>query len=456
VQASVFNVITMTTIILQRGFLWLLLTAYGQALISRSHPPWKVSRSLSSAVRDFRRMNDRMSWMLFYTETDRSHHQQFDTNDASQHQKQKGKSDKSFDQFASSLFRTLDSANRTTSNSLNPVVPIAAVPAVMPTTVGLHGISKPHVFDYTKELIAMVRPENLPGVVLFHLLGSCLAYRHCERFIAESMADYTSFFQLLSSPSMMITLSSLLLVSSTSMLVNDYYDYKLGNDSLKINKPLQKVPLAVVKSVLMHLYAVTLLCGTMVPGVPARVAVVSGLMLTFLYTKHVKPKTWAKNALCASLVAVSPLTSGMAAMTVLSESSSQLLLQFVNWPLLRLVTMLFVGIMGREISMDINDIEDDSVHSVQTVPVVYGRPYASHVAWICSLAVAALAVSGPALESMDSFVTIRRASLAGMGSLLQMRRFWTVVKTEGLDSRAIDVAIDEGLLSMVLLLASFV
>jgi hypothetical protein len=37
-----------------------------------------------------------------------------------------------------------------------------------------------------------------------------------------------------------------------------------------------------------------------------------------------------------------------------------------------------------------------------------------------------------------------------------MRRYWTVAKTEGLDSHAIDVAVDEGLLSMVLLLASFI
>jgi 4-hydroxybenzoate polyprenyltransferase len=399
-------------------------------------------------------MNDGRSLRLFYKDPDRTHHQQSVTNDAPK-QQQDSSNDNHDDDFASSLLRTLHYSNRHTVSSVNDVVPTVVLPQVLPVTVASHNKSETHIFDYTKELIAMMRPENLPGVVLFHLLGSCLSYRHFEAVATDSMAVGTSLFQLLSSPSMMITLASLLLVSSTSMLVNDYYDYKLGNDSLKVNKPLEKVPLAVVKNALMHLYAVSLLCSTMVPGIPARAAVVSGLMLTYLYTKHVKPKTWAKNALCASLIAVSPLTSGLAAMTILSDSSSNLLFLNINWPLVRLVTLLFVGIMGREISMDINDTNDDSAHSVRTVPVVYGRSYASHVAWICSLVVTTLAVTGPALESMDPFVTIRRASLAGMGSLLQMRRYWTVAKTGGLDKHAIDVAVDEGLLSMVLLLASF-
>jgi 4-hydroxybenzoate polyprenyltransferase len=399
-------------------------------------------------------MNDGIT--MFYTDPDRTYHQDSDTNDASK-QQQDGNKDKHVDEFASSLLRTFHYTCRTTASSTNGGVSTstAVVPKVMPVTITSRDKSDLHIFHYTKELIAMARPENLPGVVLFHLLGSCLAYRHFEAIAADSVAVSTSFFQLLSSPSMMITLASLLLVSSTSMLINDYYDYKLGNDSLKIDKPLQKMPLTVVKNTLMHMYAISLLCATMVPGVPARVAVVSGLMLTFLYTKHVKPKTWAKNALCASLIAVSPLTSGVAAMTVLSNSSSNVLFQYINWPLVRLVTLLFVGIMGREISMDINDTEDDLVHSVRTVPVVYGRPYASHVAWIGSLIVAALAVTGPALESMDTSTTIRRASLAGMGSILQMRRYWTVAQSKGLDSHAIDIAVDEGLLSMILLLASF-
>ncbi|KAL3914080.1 MAG: hypothetical protein SGILL_006245, partial [Bacillariaceae sp.] len=227
----------------------------------------------------------------------------------------------------------------------------------------------------------------------------------------------------------------------------------LGND---VRKAKPKVPMLVVKKALSYLYAISLFCSAMVPGIPGRVAVIGGLILTFLYTKHVKPRTWAKNALCASLISLSPLTSGLAAMSVLSSSSSNLLFAHINWPLVRLVTLLFVGIMGREIAMDINDVEDDAAHSVRTVPVKYGRKFASKIAWLSSLIVAGVAMSGPVLGYLDSKVAVRRTALAGLGSLMQVRRYWKVETTEGNDPEAIKVAVDEGLLSIMVILASFI
>jgi 4-hydroxybenzoate polyprenyltransferase len=269
-----------------------------------------------------------------------------------------------------------------------------------------------------------------------------------------------SYFNLLLSPPMMVTLLALLLTSSTSMLVNDYYDFKLGNDNNKPLKALQKVPLAVCKKALYYLYALALITATGVPGVPARLAVTGGLILTFLYTKHVKPRTWYKNVLCASLISLSPLTSGVAAMTVISANSavdtSNILFGHFNWPLVRLVGLLFVGIMGREMTMDINDFDDDATHDVRTVPVVYGRKYASRIALICSLIVSSLATSGPFLASLEPSVLIRRSVLAVVGSLVQMRRYWNVAKTDGLDANAVDLAVNEGLSAVILILASFV
>jgi 4-hydroxybenzoate polyprenyltransferase len=143
-------------------------------------------------------------------------------------------------------------------------------------------------------------------------------------------------------------------------------------------------------------------------------------------------------------------------MSVLSSSFANLLFAHINWPLVRLVTLLFVGIVGREIAMDINDIEDDAAHSVRTVPVKYGKRFASKIAWFSSLIVAGVAVSGPILDSLDPLVAVRRASLAGVGSLLQVRRYWKVKETQGDDREAISAAIDEGLLSIIVILASFI
>jgi 4-hydroxybenzoate polyprenyltransferase len=222
-------------------------------------------------------------------------------------------------------------------------------------------VSEARIVDYVPELIAMTRPVNIPGVVMFHMIGTCLALRHYRSLGTATAISNTNYWQLLVSPHMMFTLLALLLTSSTSMLINDYYDYKLGNDSSKKGKPLQKIPLTVCKKALSYLYALALVCATMVPGVAGRVFVTGGLILTFLYTKHVKPRTWFKNALCASLISLSPLTSGVAAMSVLSSSATTILQGGLDWSLIRLVSMLFVGIMGREIAMDINDVPDDAV-----------------------------------------------------------------------------------------------
>ena len=307
---------------------------------------------------------------------------------------------------------------------------------------------KPTIKSCLPDLIAMTRPSNLPGVVLFHTLGTFLAIQSTGAL----------FWQVLLSPGMMVTLTALLLTSSTSMLVNDYYDYKLEVDSNKLYKPLssQTVPLLVVKRFLSYLYAAALLCVAMIPGAPARLSVVTGLMLTFWYTQHLKPRTWLKNAVCASLIALSPWTSGVAAMALTQGSSSGA----VTLPLLRLVTMLFVGILGREITMDINDVQDDMDHGVQTVPVEYGRKFASAIGLICSLGVAGLALSGPLQEFLflgrGTKVILRRLALAGLGSLAQIGRAWQVFESEGQNSSKVQRAVEEGLLSVVLLVVSFV
>jgi hypothetical protein len=96
------------------------------------------------------------------------------------------------------------------------------------------------------------------------------------------------------------------------------------------------------------------------------------------------------------------------------------------------------------------------------VPVVYGGKYAARIAWVGSLVVFGFAMAGPVVQllgsggSVNSLVLCRRLFLASVGSLAQMRRYWNVVQTEGQDPQAVDVAVREGLLSMVLLLASFI
>lgn len=303
------------------------------------------------------------------------------------------------------------------------------------------------------DLIAMARPANLPGVVLFHVLGVHLATK------GTSM----SLVRLLAAPSMLATLVVLLLISSTSMLVNDYYDFKLGNDSTKKTKPLgNRVPMIVAKRFLSYLYAVSFLCLAMVPGVAARMTASAAYMLTFWYTEHLKPKTWLKNIFCAGLIALSPLTSGVAALAHIGASSVTTASDGGIWSLMRLVALIFFGILGREITMDINDVEDDRRTGVLTVPVVHGRRFASVVSLVCPILAASFAIAGPLMKTMQrpevtlSRVLMRQWIFALLGSFAQVRRGWEVFQTKGEDSDVASRAVDEGLLSVVLYLISFI
>ena len=250
----------------------------------------------------------------------------------------------------------------------------------------------------------------------------------------------------------------------------------MGVDSHKAYKPLVNgtVSAAVAKRFLCYLYTALLLCVPFVPGAPARMMVVVGVMLTYWYTRHLKPITWLKNIVCASLIALSPATSGVAALhLVASSNNNSSFLPVLRVPALwRLVGMNFFGFVGREIQMDINDMADDFVHNVRTVPVVYGRKFAAIAALLFTVAMAGVAMMGPIrqiqwvtgsgltwtalLSTLRASHVTRKLILASIGSLAMVRRAWQVCKTEGEDREIVNCAVEEGKLYVMFLLASFV
>jgi 4-hydroxybenzoate polyprenyltransferase len=308
--------------------------------------------------------------------------------------------------------------------------------------------TKPTVWSCRKDLWSMCRPSNFMGVVVFHLLGAFLGIR------AISPAEATGMSELLASiivkPQMMLVLLTLLLTSSTSMLVNDYYDTRSGVDAHKLKKPLVRgsVPTYVVKRFLSYLYAVLLLSLTVVPGVAARLTIMLGAMVTYWYTENLKPITWLKNFTCSSLIALAPLTSGAAAMELVSGGSGSRKTILNALSLWRLFAMLFFGFVGREIMMDINDVVDDRLHRVRTVPVKYGRKFASNVVLACTVFMSGFSLVG--------WTSGRQLALAALGSLAQTWRAFEVTLTQGEDTAVVDRAIEEGKLSVMFLLASYV
>ena len=98
------------------------------------------------------------------------------------------------------------------------------------------------------------------------------------------------------------------------------------------------------------------------------------------------------------------------------------------------------------------------------VPVKYGGKFASQIALSCAIVSSVFALGVPVAQAISAvrldlptpIGVIRRCTLAGLGCFLNLRRATQVALTEGQDSTLIDKAVDEGLLYVVFLLASFV
>ena len=150
----------------------------------------------------------------------------------------------------------------------------------------------------------------------------------------QQPSSLTHTLTLFFKPSMLNTLASILLITASSMIVNDYYDARNGVDEWKArntqgrrtgttgsnlsygtirlsdprttagtrgthtlsspsfaDKPLAsgQVPLPLAKRFLSTLYATLLLSVSFVPGIPARLSIVTGAMMTFWYTQRPRP-----------------------------------------------------------------------------------------------------------------------------------------------------------------------
>lgn len=305
-------------------------------------------------------------------------------------------------------------------------------------------------------LFRMIRPSSVPGICLFHMTGVFLSLK-------QARMPEVFWSVLLREPMLWVALICTNLVSASSMVINDYYDAKLGRDQQALDQDGElllgtQVSLPTARRFLMILYGLCLLLSTSLPGVATRLSVVISLMLTYLYTKYLKPRTWIKNLSCASIIAFAPLASGLATLNlkwmVVTTTRSALYVPTL-W---RLFGALFFGLFAREVYMDCNDMEADSASSVRTIPVVYGKVFALRVAALGHVGLGALALA-PHLVALQSksnqFVVLRRLVLASACVLGQLVRSAQTLLHPN-NKELVQKTVDGGLVMVVFLLASFV
>ena len=295
--------------------------------------------------------------------------------------------------------------------------------------------------------VRMCRPGNLPASLLF-VVGGAMAATHDLRSAVRWPV--------------LLAAATTGLVTTSSCVVNDYFDYRIGTDEGDEGNLLSKGELDVeeVKAFVSKMYSALLYLVCLAPTAPIRLLLMAGSVSTFVYTKRLKPYTWFKNGAVAFICAMAPAVGGMAAaldpvtgrvplgqhafsafalqgstllgltvssfpcsfpavascaavvviffifffLTPSSLLTRCMLASSIAWHQRRQTkrrdtqkAALFLGVMHREVLMDITDVRGDAATGIRTVPVVFGVRRAALVAAILAgaqvAAVAATAVA---------------------------------------------------------------
>ena len=246
-------------------------------------------------------------------------------------------------------------------------------------------------------LLQMARLKNVPmgaALVAFGAYGARHAPPRPPTMVASQLV---------------LGVATTTIVTTGSMLINDYHDWRGGVDTAetKPGRPLVtgEVRPETVKLVLKWGYALhlTLLC--LVEPAALRLLVLANTLLTYLYSVRLKPVTGVKNAVCAGIIS---MALGLGA--VARAAGDGLHPLRAVWRPLAAVAGL---IWHREVLMDIEDVEGDSAAGVRTLPVALGVGAAARLALAPLLAAAAAAASaGGARGALASSSLLLTGALA--------------------------------------------
>lgn len=155
-------------------------------------------------------------------------------------------------------------------------------------------------------------------------------------------------------------------VAVASVIVNDYFDFISGVDS--INEPTKPLPSGLIRPdfallITLVLYVAVLVAGCIMEPALLRWIIAFSAASTLIYTPLLKSLTLIKNFVVASVIALSPLSGALAAEMGTTGFG----------PLQNATMFIFGSIVFREILMDINDVKGDAAAHVNTLPVVLGK-----------------------------------------------------------------------------------
>jgi len=194
--------------------------------------------------------------------------------------------------------------------------------------------------------LKITRPEGLPYEFAMPLFGSYLA----TKSLSVIINPYALLMGIISA-----------IVASNSMVINDYYDYKLGTDTEKKNKVLNNKELTTEEVLYFSTYlAITsyYLCSLIANNM-VRDIISNTIIFTYLYTPVFKSIPLIKNVIVALIITQAPLTGAL----IVGGNYHNVFPAIIY---------LFNFIMWQEIMLDIIDIDGDKKNNINTIPVLYG------------------------------------------------------------------------------------
>ncbi|CAK0862686.1 unnamed protein product, partial [Prorocentrum cordatum] len=193
----------------------------------------------------------------------------------------------------------------------------------------------------------MSRPQNIPMSMVLVIAGACGA-----RGLSWLALPAVRWQVLLC---MLLTV----MVTTSSCMVNDYFDYVAGVDGEESqgDRPLVKgdiTPLE-AKRALKWFYFAIILAICVVESRSLRIYVLFNALLTYVYTQELKPRGFLYKNGCVAIVISLAIGLGAAAAQV--DAGTALAAGIVQvWPAM---AATFCGIFAREVIMDVTDVEGD-------------------------------------------------------------------------------------------------
>uniref|UniRef100_A0A7S4RZD2 Uncharacterized protein n=1 Tax=Alexandrium monilatum TaxID=311494 RepID=A0A7S4RZD2_9DINO len=223
----------------------------------------------------------------------------------------------------------------------------------------------------------MSRPQNIPLSMLLVLAGAFGAGGSAWLGI-PGMRDQV-----------LLCIFLTVLVTTSSCVVNDYFDFLSTTDSEESqgSRPLVKgdISPSEVKRALKWIYFVILVCICLVDTAALRIYVLVNAVLTYIYTKSLKPRGFIWKNGCVSLIIA--MAIGLGAVAVQGGAAGALTSGLST--VLPAMVATFFGIFAREVIMDVGDVEGDRAAGIRTLPVVAGPATALRAARLLVLPVLA-------------------------------------------------------------------